>query len=106
MDCQQAEIVKSLMSSYSTVGGINHVDCGNLPSKAAISTLCEDLLHLLFPGFYSEVAVSSAELGIMTNELVASIRERLNTEVRRSLRLKDEGEPLRLCFDLLPLGLG
>lgn len=94
MDCQQAEIVKSLMSSYSTVGGINHVDCGNLPSKAAISTLCEDLLHLLFPGFYSEVAVSSAELGIMTNELVASIRERLNTEVRRSLRLKDEGEPL------------
>ena len=94
MDCQQAEIVKSLMSSYSTVGGINHVDCGNLPSKAAIATLCEDLLHLLFPGFYSEVAVSSAELGIMTNELVASIRERLNTEVRRSLRLKDEGEPL------------
>lgn len=93
MDCQQAEIVESLMSSYSTVGGINHVDCGNLPSKAAISTLCEDLLHLLFPGFYSEVAVSSAELGIMTNELVASIRERLNTEVRRSLRLKGEGEP-------------
>jgi serine O-acetyltransferase len=89
MDCQQAEIVQSLMASYSTVGGINHVDCGNLPSKAAISTLCEDLLHLLFPGFYAEVAVSSAELEMMTHELVASIRERLNTEVRRSLRLKE-----------------
>jgi serine O-acetyltransferase len=92
MDCQQAEIVESLMRSYSMVGGINHVDCGNLPSKAAIATLCEDLLHLLFPGFYSEVAVSSAELGVMTNELVASIRERLNTEVRRSLRLTENGE--------------
>jgi serine O-acetyltransferase len=89
MDCQQAEIVRNLLSSYSEVGGINHVDCGNLPSKPAIAALCEDLLHLLFPGFYSEVAVSSSELALMTNELVASIRERLNTEVRRSLRLKD-----------------
>ena len=88
MDCQQAEIVEKLMASYAEVGGINHVDCGNLPSKPAVSALCEDLLHLLFPGFYSEVAVSSSELGMMTHEMVASIRERLNVEVRRSLRLK------------------
>ena len=49
MDCRQNEIVTSLMASYCEVGGINHVDCVNLPSKHAIATLCEDLLHLLFP---------------------------------------------------------
>jgi serine O-acetyltransferase len=92
MDSQQAEIVKKLMTSYSTVGGINHVDCGNLPSKAAIASLCEDLLHVLFPGFYSEVAVSSNDLELMTNELIASICARLNTEVRRSLRLNEKVE--------------
>ena len=80
------------MASYCEVGGINHVDCGNLPSKRAIAALCEDLLHLLFPGFFSEEAVSSQELELMTNELVASIRERLNTEVRRSLRLNGTTE--------------
>lgn len=90
MDCRQNEIVTSLMASYCEVGGINHVDCGNLPSKHAIATLCEDLLHLLFPGFFSEEAVSSKELEVMTNELVASIRERLNVEVRRSMRLNGE----------------
>ena len=90
MDCRQDEIVQSLMASYHEAGGINHVDCGNLPSKHAIASLCEDLLQLLFPGFYAEEAVSSAELELLTNELVAEIRNRLNTEVRRSLRLKPE----------------
>lgn len=92
MESQQAEIVKKLMASYATVGGINHVDCGNLPSKAAVSALCEDLLHVLFPGFYSEVAITSGELEMMTNELVGSICARLTTEVRRSLRLNEKQE--------------
>ncbi len=52
MDCRQDEIVSSLMTSYHEVGGINHVDCGNLPSKRAIATLCEDLLQLLFPASF------------------------------------------------------
>ncbi|MEZ5384922.1 MAG: serine O-acetyltransferase EpsC [Prosthecobacter sp.] len=93
MDCRQNEIVTSLMASYCEVGGINHVDCGNLPSKHAIATLCEDLLHLLFPGFFSEEAVASQELELMTNELVAGIRERLNVEVRRSMRLNGGDDP-------------
>ncbi len=88
MDCRQEEIVQNLMTSYSEVGGINHVDCGNLPSKRAIASLCEDLLQLMFPGFFSDEAVSSDEIELLTNELVASIRERLTGEVRRSLRLK------------------
>lgn len=80
------------MASYDEVGGINHVDCGNLPSKQAISQLCEDLLQLLFPGFFSEEPVSSDELQLMTHELVASVRQRLNMEVRRSMRLNGSGE--------------
>ncbi len=92
-DCRQEEIVKSLMTSYHEVGGINHVDCGNLPSKHAIASLCEDLLQLLFPGFFSEEAVSSDELQLMTHELVAGIRQRLNLEVRRTVRLNGNTEP-------------
>ena len=89
MDCHQEEIVSALIASYRESGGINHVDCGNLPSKRAIATLCEDLLHLLFPGFFSDEAVTSDELQMMTNELVASVRQRLSVEVRRSLRLRN-----------------
>ena len=89
MDCRQEEIVQSLMASYQEVGGINHVDSGNLPSKRAIAVLCEDLLQVLFPGFFSEDALSSQDLELLTHERVAGMRERLNIEVRRSLRLTD-----------------
>jgi serine O-acetyltransferase len=43
----------------------------------------------MFPGFFSEEALSSDELEMMTNELVASVRQRLCIEIRRSLRLKN-----------------
>lgn len=106
MDCRQEEIVQSLMASYHEVGGINHVDCGALPSKQAIATFCEDLLQVLFPGFYSQDAVSSHDLELMTHELVASLRERLRTEIRRSLRLRDQGgnhheEAMQMACDFL-----
>ncbi|MFZ4763920.1 MAG: serine O-acetyltransferase EpsC [Roseimicrobium sp.] len=89
MDCRQQEIVNGLLQSYQEVGGINHLDCSNLPSKRVIASLCDDLLHLLFPGFFSEEAVASEELPLAANELVASIRERLGSEILRSLRLKN-----------------
>lgn len=89
MDCHQENIVRALMASYRERGGINHVDCGNLPSKKAVASICEDLLHLLFPGFFSEEAVASDDLEMLTNELVAMTRQRLSVEVKRSLRLKN-----------------
>lgn len=107
MDCRQEEIVQSLVASYREVGGINHVDCGNLPSKRAVATLCEDLLQVLFPGFFSDEALSSQDLELMTHERVAGIRERLNIEVRRSLRLRDSTgenhreEAMRLVCDFM-----
>lgn len=78
------------MASYDEIGGINHVDCGNLPSKQAIALLCEDMLQLLFPGFFSEEAVSADDLQLMTHELVASVRQRVYVEVRRSMRLNGD----------------
>jgi serine O-acetyltransferase len=107
MDCRQDEIVQGLMKSYREVGGINHLDCSNLPSKSVIASLCEDLLHLLFPGFFSEEAIASTELEMAASELVSSIRDRLTAEVSHSLRLKSGNghdntvEANDLCCDFL-----
>ncbi|MCB1224781.1 MAG: serine acetyltransferase [Verrucomicrobiales bacterium] len=104
MDCQQGRIIESLLTSYREEGGINHVDCGRLPSKPAIAALCEDLLHLLFPGFFDASEIPSAELEMLTSEHVASFRERMNVEVRRSLRLVHHGKsanPQQQAVDLV-----
>jgi len=105
-DCRQDQIVESLLTSYREVGGINHVDCSNLPSKTQIAALCEDLLRLLFPGFLAEEAVYRGEIEELTVQLVRSIRERLATEVHRGLRFKNDAEPTdddvtTLCCEFL-----
>jgi serine O-acetyltransferase len=90
MDPRQEELVNALLASYREIGGINHLDAANLPSKKVIASLCEDLLQLLFPGFFAEEAVSPTEISMLTTELVGSIRDRLCAEMRHSLRSADK----------------
>lgn len=88
MDPRRDEIVKSLLNSYAEMGGINHLDAANLPSKHAVAAMCDGLLHLLFPGFFAEKAIRSRELPALTTRQVKSVRSRLCAELRRSLRFK------------------
>jgi len=107
MDSRQEKIVNDLLGSYQEVGGINHLDAANLPSKRLVGAICDDFLQVLFPGFFAEEIVASDELPLITNERVASIRERLGMELRRSLRLKSPApEDLRaaandICCEFL-----
>jgi len=80
-----AELTKCLMASYDCVGGINHVDGKNLPSKQGISEITVNLLRLLFPGFYDETAIHSSDLEAVTAALLESVLGRLENEIRKSL---------------------
>ena len=79
------ELTDQLIASYARVGGINHVDGKNLPSKTAIAAITLDLLCLLFPGFYDEKSIHSSELKVQTATLMASVSERLEDEIQKSL---------------------
>jgi len=68
------------------MGGINHFDRANLPSKQSIALLCEDILHLLFPGFFSEEAISTEELPDAAKEIIIKIARRMEREIAVSLR--------------------
>ena len=68
MEHRPEDLVDALLASYKEIGGINHLDAANLPSKHVVASLCEDLLQLLFPGFFAEEAVSSSEVKMLTSE--------------------------------------
>lgn len=87
MTLTRQQIVSKLLNSYREVGGINHLDQGNLPSKQVIASLCEDLLQLNFPGFFSFEAISTSEIAPLTEGLVDSISDRLEAEICNSFRL-------------------
>ena len=74
-----------LIASYAKVGGINHLDGKNLPSKRVVTALTCDLLRLLFPGFFDERLIHSSELKVETAALIDSIIGPLEDEIRKSL---------------------
>ena len=45
-------LAAEMVRSYAELAAINHLGGTQLPSKAAVAAITEDLLHLLFPGFY------------------------------------------------------
>src|SRR5689334_21964531 len=58
------QLTDQLIVSYAKVGGINHLDGKNLPSKSAIAAITVDLLRLLFPGFFDDRTIHSSELKV------------------------------------------
>jgi serine O-acetyltransferase len=80
-----SKLTNDLVASYAQFGGINHLDGKNLPSKRAITAITQDLLRLLFPGFFDEKLLHSSEIKVKTAALLDSILGKLEDEIRKSL---------------------
>jgi serine O-acetyltransferase len=79
------QLTNQLIASYAKAGGINHLDGKNLPSKRAVTAITQDLLRLLFPGFFDEKLVHSSEIKVETTALLDSVLGKLEDEIRKSL---------------------
>ena len=80
-----AQLTDRLVDSYTKLGGINHVDGKNLPSKQAVATITENLLCLLFPGFFEEQLQHSSELKANTEKLLGAVRKSMEAETAKAL---------------------
>jgi serine O-acetyltransferase len=85
VDHTVTELTDQLIASYARVGGINHLDGKNLPSKSAIASITLDLLRLLFPGFFDEKSIHSSQLKMEIATLIDSVLQRLEEEIYKSL---------------------
>jgi len=104
------QLTNQLIASYAKVGGINHLDGKNLPSKRGVTSITCDLLRLLFPGFYDEKLVHSSEIKVETAALLDSVFGALEDEIRKSLEYQTPeglakkdipGEAHKLTMDFL-----
>jgi serine O-acetyltransferase len=78
------QLTEQMIASYARVGGINRLDETNLPSKSAITLITEDLLRLLFPGFFTENPIHSYEIKMETANLMDSVKGQLEDEIYKS----------------------
>ncbi len=79
------ELTDKLVASYAKVGGINHVDGVNLPSKTKIAQICRQMLRLLFPGFFDTKQIHSSELKIETALLMDEVKNDLEDEIAKAI---------------------
>ena len=74
-----------MVRSYAELAAINHLGGTQLPSKAAVAAITEDLLHLLFPGFYDGDNLEGKELGPAITSLLRSVEKALTKEIGKSM---------------------
>lgn len=79
------KLTNDLVASYARAGGINHLDGKNLPSKTAITKITQNLLRLLFPGFFDEKPIHSSEIKVFTAEVLDAVVGPLEDEIRKAL---------------------
>jgi serine O-acetyltransferase len=106
-------IVDGVLESYRELGGINHLEGPNLPSRQSIERIVEVLESLIFPGFRAEESLELAGMRYSIGEKVVSVSRSLAVEVEKSLRytcriMNDcgrhqdcEGEAVELVRELL-----
>lgn len=85
MNQQIIELTDAFLQSYRDIGGINHLDGPNLPSRLGIQTIISDLESLIFPGFKTEEALDPQNLKFTTAEKLNRVIRNLSTEITRSL---------------------
>lgn len=79
------KLAGQLLDSYAAVGGINHMEGTNLPSKASVASITETLLHLLFPGFFQPIVGQEKSVARSIGQALEDVCAPLAGEIAKSL---------------------
>ncbi|MBS7624177.1 serine acetyltransferase [Candidatus Bathyarchaeota archaeon] len=80
------KLVDRIIESYEEYGGVNWSGSEDLPSKQAVIEILEDLLLLIFPGYFGNAKIDRFNVRYFVGNLLSSIYSRLVDEVEKSLK--------------------
>ena len=86
-------LVDELIASYETDPRTQHVDRQYLPSRAAITELCDLLLELTYPGYFGRRDLTRYNIRYHVGELLPRVWELLCAEILQSLGMEAEPCP-------------
>lgn len=78
--------VEQVLASYVSHGGINHIEGVNLPSRAVVVEILQDLQEVLFPGYFSKSSLESRNVRYVIGQRIARILSSLTSELVKALR--------------------
>jgi serine O-acetyltransferase len=82
---KQNDIIQNILKSYESIGGINHLDGENLPSRNRVDSILKLLIEILFPGYFEHQMLDKHSLPFVTSRKVATVLESMTEEILKSL---------------------
>jgi serine O-acetyltransferase len=80
-----AQAIDGIMASYAEHGNINHLDGQNLPSRAEVEQLLDDLVAILFPGYFGQDQLDELTARYFVGERCARVLRSLERSIARAL---------------------
>lgn len=80
-----AQAVDRLLESYERIGGINHIEGHNLPSREQVVELIHQLEAVLFPGYYTKEQLGRRNVRYVIGQHCYRILTCLTEEIAKSL---------------------
>lgn len=95
-----ARAIDAIIDSYAEHGNINHRDGEDLPSRSEIAALLDDLVAILFPGYFAHEQLDDLTARWLVGERCARVLRGLERGIGRALcddpRTEQDGKP---CAD-------
>jgi serine O-acetyltransferase len=79
-------VTRDIVETYRTVGGINRIGEKNLPSQQAIVEILEELLAVVFPGYYGNPVPRDADLELLVGARLDAVSQHLADVIERTLQ--------------------
>ena len=81
-----ATAVEGILDSYTQHGNINHLEATALPSKSRVSQLLDQLIDLVFPGYFGEHNLDELTSSYVVGERCARLLRDLSVTCARAFR--------------------
>ena len=88
-----AQVVEGILDSYREHGNINHLDGSNLPARSEVSELLDDLVSVVFPGYFNGEQLDGLTSRYFVGARCARILRRMEMVTGRALTVHCHGRP-------------
>ena len=83
-----ARVVEEILESYQEHGNINHLDGSNLPTRSEVADLADDLVSIIFPGYFRGDQLDELTSRYFVGERCARILRHLEGVLVRALSVE------------------
>lgn len=92
-------IIDAIVDSYTTCRRANHLGRHPLPNRETIQEIIQDLMDVLYPGFYRRQNLHAVNVKYHVGDLIDGLHVRLTQQIARVLRHEHTGPDAGVDFE-------